>query len=150
MRTNAAVVPLFLVLLFASSLPNSALAARRPSAKPDDLHALSTAQKDAIQRIRSASKRRAALPALHLARVVDKIYANMLADRPDENLRARLSNEMKAVTWQLLTIKGQAIRETVNVLTRDQKQVLRVEMRKPGAPADLAELIAKTFNFPDN
>jgi hypothetical protein len=149
MRTKAVVLPLFLVLLFVSSL-NNTFAAGWLLVAPDDSHALSAAQKEAIQRIRSASKLRAALPALHLARVVSKIYANMLADRPDENLRARLSKEMKEVTWQLLTIRGQAIRETVNVLTPDQKQLLKVEMRKPGAPADLGELIGKTFNFPDN
>jgi|ERR1043166_2246720 hypothetical protein len=147
MRTKIVVLSLSFVLLFVTT---NAFAVSRLSVKPDDPRALSATQKEAIQRIRSASKRQAALPALRLARVVNKIYTNMLADHPNENLRIRLSNEMKEVTWQLLAIKGQAIRETVNVLTPDQKQLIRTEMRKPGAPADLGELIAKTFNFPDN
>jgi len=52
---------------------------------------------------------------------------------------------MKETTWRLLTIKGQAIRETVNVLTPGQKKLIKSEMRKPGAPADLGELIEHTF-----
>jgi Spy/CpxP family protein refolding chaperone len=149
MRTSAIIPRLLLLLLFVPLLISSGFGAPR-SLRTETSHTLSDAQKQAIQHIRSESKKRAALPALHLARVVSKIYANMLADRPDENLRVRLSNEMKNVTWQLLAIKGQAIRETVNVLTPEQRQLIRVEMRKPGAPADLGELIAKTFGFPDN
>ncbi|PYS75188.1 MAG: hypothetical protein DMF66_20140, partial [Acidobacteria bacterium] len=82
-----------------------------------------------------------------LAAVVSKIYENMLADKPDEALRAKLSAEMKEAAWALLAIKGQAIRETVNVLTPAQKQLVKSEMRKPGAPADLGEVIARTFNL---
>lgn len=149
MRTSKIVPRLLLLLLFVSLFASSGFGARL-AANTETSHALSEVQKQAIQHIRSDSKKRAALPALHLARVVSKIYANMLADHPDETLRVKLSNEMKNVTWQLLAIKGQAIRETVNVLTPEQRQIIRVEMRKPGAPADLGELIAKTFDFPDN
>lgn len=149
MRNSEIVRRLLLPLLFVSLLSSSGFGARR-SVRTETSETLSDAQKQAIQQIRSDSKKRAALPALHLARVISKIYANMLADRPDESLRVKLSNEMKNVTWQLLAIKGQAIRETVNVLTPAQRQIIRVEMRKPGAPADLGELIAKTFDFPDN
>jgi len=108
---------------------------------------LSEAQQQAIKRIKAASARKAALPALRLAGIVRKIYLNMLADKPDEKLRVRLSAELKETTWELLTIKGQAIRETVNVLTREQKQFIKDEMRKPGAPADLGELIDHTFKL---
>ena len=112
---------------------------------PTSAQALSEAQQQAIQRIKISSGKRAALPALRLAGIVRKIYLNMLADKPDEKLRARLSAEMKETTWKLLTIKGQAIRETVNVLTPGQKKLIKSEMRKPGAPADLGELIEHTF-----
>jgi len=74
----------------------------------------------------------------------------MLADKPDEKLRAPLSARMKATTWELLKIKGPAIRETVNVLTAEQKQLIKSEMRKPGAPADLSEVIEKSFNLPNS
>ena len=112
-------------------------------------HALSDSQKQAIKRIHVESEKKAAPTALKLAGIVSKIYENMLADKPDEELRARLSAEMKVAAWELLTIKGEAIRETVNVLTPEQKQLVKSEMRKPGTPGDLSEVIAKTFKLDD-
>ena len=69
----------------------------------------------------------------------------MLADKPDVDLRAKLDNEMKETTWELLSIKGQSIRDSVAVLTPEQKLLVRTEMAKPGAPADLMEVFGKTF-----
>ena len=115
--------------------------------KTHETHTLSDAQKQAIKRIRSNSERRAALPTLRLARVVSQIYRNMLADKPDDRLRVKLAAELKEVTWQLLVIKGEGIRQTVNVLTTSQRQLIRSEMRKAGASADLSEVIAHTFNL---
>jgi Spy/CpxP family protein refolding chaperone len=110
---------------------------------------LSEAQRQAIKRIKVESEKRAAPAALRLAAVVGKIYENMLSDRPDEALRARLSAEMKEAAWALLAIKGQAVRETVNVLTPEQKRLVKSELRKPGAPGDLSEVIARTFKLDD-
>jgi Spy/CpxP family protein refolding chaperone len=113
----------------------------------DSAHTLSETQKQAIKRIQAESEKRAAPVALRLAGIVCKIYENMLTDKPDEELRTRLSAEMKEATWELLSIKGQSIREIVNVLTPEQKQVIRKEMGKEGAPADLSEIITRTFKL---
>ena len=56
---------------------------------------------------------------------------------------------MDEVVVGLLSIKGQSIREMVKVLTPEQKQLIRVEMTKPGAPGDLSELIMKVFGVPE-
>jgi len=37
----------------------------------------------------------------------------------------------------------------VNVLTPQQKQVIKDEMGKPGAPAELSELTTHTFDIPE-
>lgn len=142
-------IAFLLLTSFQSALAQPALAQpqssveKTASARPT----LSEAQQQAIKRIKISSEKKAALPAIRLARVVRKIYENMLADRPDEKLRVKLSAEMNETTWELLTIKGQAIRETVNILTAKQKQLIKSEMRKPSAPADLGELITRTFNL---
>ena len=115
--------------------------------KPDAAHTLSEAQREAIKRIQVESEKRAAPAALRLAGIVSRIYENMLADKPDEGLRTKLSAEMKEAAWELLEIKGQSIRDTVNLLTPEQKQLVKGEMRKPGAPADLSEVIARTFKL---
>ena len=149
---------IFLLVLLGSTVvfgqnkqDSTSAAQTSPSAesKPDAAHTLTEAQKEAIKRIHVESEKKAAPAALKLASIVSKIYENMLADKPDEELRARLSAEMKEAAWELLAIKGQAIREIVGVLTPEQKQLIKSEMRKPGAPADLSEVIAHTFKLAD-
>lgn len=142
----------FLSVMLCAACVGKGLAQTSPGAEntaADAAHTLTEAQKQAIKRIKIESEKRAAPAALRLAGIVSKIYENMLSDRPDEALRARLSSEMKEATWKLLAIKGQAVRETVNVLTPDQKRLIKSEMRKPGAPGDLSEVIARTFKLDD-
>lgn len=138
------------VLIFAASV-KTAQAQTSSSAenKTDASPALSEAQKQAIKLIQVSSEKKAATVALRLAGIVSKIYENMLADKPDEKLRVALSAKMKETAWELLSIKGQAVRETVNVLTPEQKQIIKREMRKPGAPGDLSEVIARAFKLAD-
>src|SRR5436853_4318249 len=109
--------------------------------KTDPAQALSADQKQAIKHIQTESEKKAATAAVRLAGLVRKIYDNMLADKPDEELRSKLSLEMKEASWELLAIKGQAIWEIVNVLTPEQKQIVKKEMQKGGSPADLTEVI---------
>lgn len=52
---------------------------------------------------------------------------------------------MNKLGTELLTIKGQSIRDSVAVLTLEQKALLKSEMRKPEAPADLTELMDRLF-----
>lgn len=148
MKTNLTIAFLILtVILPAFERTGSAQTQGSGQAAASSALSLNEAQRQAIKRIRLSGETKGALPALRLARVVKEIYENMLADKPNEALRARLSAEMKEATWKLLTIKGQMIRETVNLLTPQQKQLIKSEMRKPGAPADLGELIERTFKL---
>lgn len=136
-----------LMLLLATAKPATAQTAPKAEKTPEAPRSLSEEQKQAINRIRVESEKRAAPAALRLAEIVSKIYENMLADKPDEQLRATLSEQMKEVAWELLSIKGQSIRDTVNVLTPEQKRLVKAEMRKSGASGDLSEVIARMFNL---
>lgn len=106
---------------------------------------LSEEQKKSLMAIKVASEKKAAPIALRFAGIIRRIYENMLADKPDTGLRAKLDAEMKETGWELLMIKGQSMFDAVAVLTPEQKRVLKAEMMKPGAPADMGELIEKTF-----
>lgn len=110
---------------------------------------LSEAQLRAIKSIQSASERKAGPLALRLAMTAKRIYENMLADRENQALRRRLSRELHEAAAALLSIKGQSVRDVIGVLTPEQKRLVRTEMRKPGAPGDLMEVIARTFNISD-
>jgi Spy/CpxP family protein refolding chaperone len=115
----------------------------------DAAHTLSDSQKQAMKRIETESKKKAAPIALKLAATAKKIYENMLSDKPNDALRKKLAAELDAVAGQLLTIKGQTIHDLVMVLTPEQKRLIKNEMQKPGAAGDLSEVIAKTFKLVD-
>jgi uncharacterized membrane protein len=136
----------FVLLLSMSAMAQTPTQAAQTS---DAAHTLSEVQKQALRQIHIDSEKQAAPVALRLAEIVHKVYENMLADQPDEQLRTRLSAEMRDITWELLSIKGQAIRAMVSVLTPEQRQLIKSELSKPGAPADLSEVIAHTFKLTD-
>jgi hypothetical protein len=148
MKIRPAIFFLLPVLIFLMSAKlTTAQTGAGAASKPDVAHILTEAQKQAIRRIKSESEKKAAPTALIFAGIVSRIYENMLADKPDEALRLKLDAEMKEETWKLLAIKGQSIRDIVGVLTPEQKQLVKSEMRKPDTPADLSEVIARTFKL---
>ncbi|MDT7687619.1 MAG: hypothetical protein QOE46_378 [Acidobacteriota bacterium] len=150
MRIKSKIIFLLPILFLSVSLKTAtAQTSAGAGNKTDAVHTLSESQKQAIKLIQVETEKRAAPAALKLAGIVSAIYDNMLADKPDEELRARLSAEMKESAWALLSIKGQSIRDIVNVLTREQKQLVKSEMLKPGASADLSEVIKHTFKLDD-
>ena len=73
----------------------------------------------------------------------------MLSEKEEDSLRLRYSREMNEAVVGILAVKGQSIRDMVRVLTPEQKKFIRSEMRKPGAPGDLSELIMRVFNIPE-
>lgn len=110
---------------------------------------LTDAQKQALKAIDEEAKKKAAPLALQLGEVAKKVYTNMLADPPDPELRTKLAGEMRETVWALLSIKGDSIWQSVAVLTPEQKRLLKAEMAKPGAPADLSEVIGHLFHLSD-
>lgn len=109
---------------------------------------LSAEQMQLVKGINDKAAREAAPLAAQLAVTVKQIYENMLADQPSEKVRKKLSRQMTELTGKIVLIKGQTIRETVNILTPEQKARLKAEMKKPGAPADLSELMTRIFDTP--
>lgn len=95
------------------------------------------------------SEKKVAPLAMRLAAAAKRIYENMLSEKEDDVLRQSLSKEMNEAVVGILAIKGQSIREMVRVLTPEQRQFIRNEMRKPDAPGDLSELIMRVFNVPE-
>jgi Spy/CpxP family protein refolding chaperone len=148
MRARTTFAVLFLVALVSvASLMARAQTTQGATVQADAAHTLTDAQKQAIKRIQTDAEKQAAPAALRLAGIVNKIYENMLADEPDEKLRADLSAQMEKATWTLLSIKGQSIHDIVRVLTPAQRQLVKVEMQKPGAPSDLSEVVTHIFKL---
>lgn len=110
---------------------------------------LSDAQKQALRNIQARSEQSAKPFALHMAQVTKRIYANMLADKPNDTLRKQLGTEIDSVVVELLHVKGDSIRDVIGILTPAQRNLIRQEMAKPDAPADLTETIERTFHLRD-
>jgi hypothetical protein len=142
---------LILLLLFALAhgAASTARAQTPPGAGGGAGHPLSEAQRQALKSVKAESEKKVAPLAIQLAATVKQIYENMLSDKEDEALRLRLSKEMDETVLKVLAVKGQVIRDTIALLTPAQKQLVREEMRKPGAPGDLSELIERLFNAPE-
>ncbi|MDQ3907956.1 MAG: hypothetical protein M3268_06390 [Acidobacteriota bacterium] len=136
-------------LLSASAVTAKAQAGATNAPSSDAAHTLTDEQKQAIKRVQADAEKLAAPAAARLAEIVGKIYENMLADEPDEKLRADLSAQMKEAVWALLEIKGQSIHDIVRVLMPAQRQIVRAESKKQGAPSDLSEVVAHTFKLGD-
>jgi hypothetical protein len=148
MRARTVFGVLFLAALtFASAQTAQAQANPDTTAQADAARTLTDAQRQAIKTIQTDAERRAAPAVLRLNGIMSKVYANMLAERPDARLRATLSARMEKATWALFAIKGQSVYEILRVLTPAQRQLVRNEMKKPGAPSDLSEVVAHTFKL---
>jgi Spy/CpxP family protein refolding chaperone len=120
------------------------------AAAAQDVPELTDAQRTAIASLRGETERKATLMAVQLAAVVQRIYDNNLSDRPNEELRVALDNEMKDLVWQMLMTKGDAMWAAFRLLTPEQKRIVRTEIAKPRAPGDLPDvmdLIVKTFKL---
>ena len=122
-------------------------AVKKEEGKAVNIPPLSEEQKKSLKAIKTESEKKAAPIALRFAGIIRQVYENMLADKPDKELRAKLDAEMKETGWELLMIKGQSMFDAVAILTTEQKRILKAEMIKPGAPADMMELIEKIFKL---
>lgn len=109
---------------------------------------LSEAQLKKLDEIRTAAAKKAAPVALKFAATVKRIYDNMLAEKEDQALRKKLSEQMNEVGAQLFAVKGQSMRDMLAVLTPEQKQLVKTEMTKPDATGDLSEIIERIFSLP--
>lgn len=112
------------------------------------LRKLRPQQIESLKNIKSKAEREAAPLAKQLSVTIKQVYDNMLADKPDEKRRKKLSKQMTDTTVKLLLIKGNSIREMIAVLTPEQKELLKSEMKKQDAPADLSELFERVFIIP--
>lgn len=106
---------------------------------------LSAAQLSAFKTVKAETEKKAAPVALELAETAKKIFANMLADREDQQLRRKLNKQLHSTAGRLLDLKGMSFREMLATLTPDQKQIVRTEMVKPGAPIDIGDLVDQIF-----
>ena len=109
-------------------------------------HPLSEAQREAIKAILAEVKTKVGPPLLQLAQSVKEIHANMLAERPDETVNQALTKKIGDALAELIAIRIQSNQKIVNLLTPEQKEVVKSELAKRESPTDLFEIIGKVFD----
>ena len=109
--------------------------------------ALSPQQMEALKAVKMKTEKASGPYAAKLAVTVKKIYDNMLSEHEDQRLRKKLARDLHLYTGKLLDIRGQTYRDTLAVLTSEQRQTLREALKNPDAPQDIGELIEKTFSL---
>lgn len=147
MRIKLITISLGLLVYLGAATTGAAQTSTGAESKAATAPSLSEAQKQSLMLIGTESEKKAAPLAMKLATTVKKIYENMLAENRDEALRQSLSKEMDEIVVQLLHIKGQSMWDAANVLNPAQKQLVKAEMAKPGAPGDMMEVIVRTFKL---
>ena len=108
---------------------------------------LSAEQVERLKAVKADFATRAATPALDLAATATRIYENMLSDQEDQKLRRRLESDLHKHGRTIINLKGESFRAMLAVLTTAQKQLVRKEMLLASGPADLGEIIEKTFGL---
>jgi hypothetical protein len=111
--------------------------------------ALTAGQKQALQQklqtLETDAKAKTEKQNAKIAEIAKSIDRNLLSGKPDEELDRKLSADFASEVTNLVNLAIQAklttVREMVKVLTPDQKAALLVELEKPGANPDLAELV---------
>lgn len=111
---------------------------------------LSEGQRQAIQAIRSQAKKKAAPLVLQLAPLAKEANENMLADNPDADRGRVLGQRIRRLLGELLDIRIQSIKEALKLLAPEQRKQLKAALAKPGAPADLMELMERCFKLPSD
>lgn len=109
---------------------------------------LTEAQKQLLTRLQAESTAKAARLMLKLPQAARSFNANVLAEKPDPELDRRLSREMADMFSAVIQLRIARIRESAQVLTREQKQALAEELKKPDAPPFFDDLVRKVLGDP--
>ena len=117
------------------------------AASAQTLTTLSPQQVESFKALKAKNEMAAAPYAAMLAETVKNIYAKMLSDHQNQALRKKLAAQLHLYTGKLLDIRGQGYRDAIHNLTPEQRNKVREALKQPGAPADIGEVIEKTFGL---
>lgn len=122
-------------------------AGQAPAAQaPNPLTAQQTA---AIQAILKRTAAQAAPLGVKIEAAARRLNENVLSDSPDEAVSTAATTEISTSLSSAVTLPIKAVKEIAALLTPEQRKFLRAEMAKPGAEANLLELIGRVYKLSD-
>lgn len=80
--------------------------------------------------------------------LLGKTMESLLVEKPDEKQMQKSLAELKDVVGFALELAFQTMLKVSNVLTIEQKNAMKEELKKPNAPQDIFDLMNKTLIIP--
>jgi ABC-type phosphate transport system auxiliary subunit len=145
------VISLIIPALVLLAQPAIVSAQDNPSTAP--ANTLSESQKKALQQslqtVEADAKTKTAPLVQKMSSIAKDLDRNLLSAKPDQDLDRKLSSDFAAAVTEVVTaaiqLKLAAVRETVKVLTPEQKKILLAELDKADTNPDLTELVGKVL-----
>lgn len=110
---------------------------------------LTPQQTTSIQGILKRTAAQAAPLGVKIEAAARRLNENVLSDSPDEAVSTAATTEISTSLASAVTLPIKAVKEIAALLTPEQRKFLRAEMAKPGAEANLLELIGRVYKLGD-
>jgi hypothetical protein len=140
---------LVLIAVALTAVPNSTAAFQSPVAAPSVRPTPTDAQKQMLKSAETDLTSKMAPLAERVSRTAKDLNRALLADKADPGMRRKLAddlaNAVSGLAAEAIRVRVSALGAIIDSLSPEQKSLLRAELDKPGADADLLNVIRKVF-----
>ena len=140
---------LVLIAVVLTAIPIATAAFQAPAAAPRLRPALTEAQKQMLKSAETDLAGKMAPLAEKVNRIAKDLNRVLLADKADPDMRKKLAddlaNAVSGLAAEAIRLRVSALGAMIDSFSPEQKSLLRTELDKPGADADLLNVIKKVF-----
>jgi len=140
---------LVLIAVALTAVPIATPAFQSPAAAPRVRPTLTDAQKQMLRSAEADLAGKMAPLAEKIGRIAKDLNGALLADKADAGLKKKLAddlaNAVSGLAAEAIRLRVSALGAIIDSLSPEQKSLLRTELDKPGADADLFNVIKKVF-----
>ena len=140
---------LVLIAVALTAVPVATAAFQSPVAAPRVRPTLTEAQKQMIKSAETDLTSKMAPLAERVSRIAKDLNRALLADKADPDRRKKLAddlaNAVSGLAAEAIRLRVSALGAIIDSLSPEQKSLVRAELDKPGADADLLNVIKKVF-----
>ena len=138
-----------LIAVVLIAVPIATAAFQSPVAAPPVRPTLTEAQKQMLKAAETDLTSKMAPFAERVSRTAKDLNRALLANRADPNLQRKLADDLANAVSELaaeaIRLRVSALGAIIDSLSPEQRSLLRAELDKPGADADLLNVIKKVF-----
>ena len=140
---------LVLIAVALTAVPIATAAFQSPVAAPRVRPTLTEAQKQMLKSAETDLTSKIAPLAERVSRISRDLNRALLAEKADPEIKKKLAddlaNAVSGLAAEAIRFRVAALGAIIDSLSPEQKSLLRAELDKPGADADLLNVIKKVF-----